>query len=356
MNNILRKLAFLSLLAFSSLVWAQAPSNDECTGAIDFGTLPAPGACDGSIQDGAAVTMNSQTTANATGASPYVYLTGCSGGGDMQAPALDTWYSFTASGSTLNMDISGFSNASIGLWGGTCAVPVGQGCANVGGSGNASFTFTSLTIGSTYYIQISGGNATATDSDFSITLDNDIDCNDCLITSSLTASPLPVNGTYLPGQVVTFCYTVSNWVETNQNWFHGVQVTMGAGWDGNITNYVAPAECGYNPPGPGAPTGSWDYYSSVTSEVTGQVFGEGFYFDNDSPASSDPGLTNSFGDATGGSCSWTSCWDLTVDATCVTAADLNVQINTSGDGESGGWTSSLCSRSNYKLCRNYDLL
>ncbi|WP_035119035.1 PKD-like domain-containing protein, partial [Flavobacterium cauense] len=342
MKNFITKivLSVIFITVFGSLSWAQ-PANNNCSTATSFGSLPTPGACSSGLQDGATVTLSNQTTVGATGASPYVYLTGCTGGGPMQAPALDTWYSFTATGTILNLSIAGFPNASVGIWGGTCGTPTGIACLNVPAGGNGTITIPSLTIGNTYYIQISGGTSSATDSNFSITLDNDIDCNDCLRASTLTATPAPVNGTYAPGQVVRFCYTVTQWVETSANWFHGVQISMGPGWTGAITGTTPATQCGYNPPGPGDPgAGVWAFYNSVTSSATGSTFGPGFFFDNANVAGSDPG--QNFGDVTDGTCTWTFCWDLTVSSTCVAGQSLSVSVNTTGDGESGSWSSVAC--------------
>jgi hypothetical protein len=173
------------------------------------------------------VTLAGQSTVGATGDNPYTYITNCSGGGDMTSPALDTWYSVIASGTILNIDISGFPNASIGAWTGTCGNLVAAGCMNVNGTGNGTLTITQTTAGTVYYIQVSGGTSTATDNNFTISVDSDIDCDDCLVASTLTATPTPSNGAYAPGQVVTFCYEITEWDQQNTNWLHGVQLTFG---------------------------------------------------------------------------------------------------------------------------------
>ena len=93
----IQQLLFVIIISLAGTinVFAQ-PANDGPCGATSMGTLPAPGACVSGVQNGAPVTLNNQTTVGATGATPYVYQTGCSGGGPQQAPALDTWYSFVA--------------------------------------------------------------------------------------------------------------------------------------------------------------------------------------------------------------------------------------------------------------------
>ena len=311
-------------------VYAQ-PANDDCTGATSFGSLNTPGACIAGLQNGTTTTLAGQSTVGATGLNPYTYLTACSGGGDMTSPALDTWYSFVATGTTINVSIAGFPNASVGLWEGPCANLTGRGCMNVNGSGNGTFSVTQATIGTTYYIQVSGGTSTAVDNNFSLTVDNDIDCDDCLRASTLTSTPNPVNGAYTPGQVVTFCYTVTEWSQENTNWFHGVQIAFGAGWTGAITNTVPAATCDGG-------LGQWGYYPAGIAGMPGP----GFYFDGDlfNAPNGDP--TTNYGDnCQGTGLGWTFCFDLTV-AACSPGADLGVTINTTADGETGSWSSLGC--------------
>jgi len=325
----------LTIVLFSATAYAQ-PVNDDCSGAINIGTLLSPGACIGGIQDGAPITLNNQTTVDATSPNPYDYQTACQGGGDMTVFALDTWYMFTASGTTVNVSISGYNNAEMAIYSGTCGNLLGLGCST-----NGTMVVNQTVVGQTYYMQISGNTTSATDNNFSINIDNDIDCNDCLTLSSLTASPQPVNGGYTPGQVVSFCYTVSNFNEINTNWFHGVQISMGAGWTGTFSNITPAADCNVDvTPGIGnAGAGVWSWYpGGVTSSANGTVWPAGFYFDNANITGTNAG--NNFGDP--GNCGWTFCWDLTVSSTCLNGASLNVNVNTTGDGESGSWASPGC--------------
>ncbi|MFN7012909.1 MAG: beta strand repeat-containing protein, partial [Bacteroidia bacterium] len=325
-------------LITSSLAFAQ-PANDNCNNATSLGALPTPGACISGNQDGAPITLNNQSTVGATGANPYPSLTGCASGGNMQSPALDVWYTFVATGTSADVAISGFPNASIGVWtGNNCNNLTGVSCGNIPAGGNGTISIPTITIGTTYYIQVSGGTTTATDNNFSISVDNDIDCNDCLRTSTLVANPAPVNGTYAPGQVVRFCYTVSQWEQPNANWFHGVQITFGVGWTGTFTNVTPAATC-QNIPGPGS-DGNWLFFPTGIGNNNSVNWGTGFYFDTPD-AGTDP--RDNFGDnCSGTGNTWTFCWDLTVSAACVAGQNLNVIVNTSGDGESGSWTNAAC--------------
>ena len=335
-----RAILLISAISFWGEAYAQV-ANDDCSGATSMGTLPTPGICNTltGLQNGVPVTFTGQSTVGAVAENPYSYITACNGGGNMASPALDTWYSFVASGTIVNVNITGFPNASVGLWEGPCNNLAGRGCVILNAAGNGVLTVTQIIPGTTYYIQISGANDVQTDNNFSIAVDNDIDCDDCLRTSTLTASPTPVNGAYTPGQVVTFCYTVTAWEQENTNWFHGVQLAYGPGWTGVVSNPVPAATCQ-------AGGGSWDYYPAGIGVANAQNWGQGFYFDDDYdifgfPApDGDP--TNNFGDdCSGTGLNWTFCFDLTV-GPCGAGADLSVAVNTSGDGESGNWTSNGC--------------
>ncbi|MFN5785889.1 MAG: hypothetical protein ACK457_07950, partial [Flavobacteriia bacterium] len=323
----------LAVALFSAIPAFAQPTNNECSGATSLGTLPTPGACVSGLQNGVPVTFNNQTTVGATAGNPYVYQTGCSGG-NMTTFALDTWYSFVASGTTANINITGFPNANVALWSGNCGNLLGRGCTILPNGGSGTLTVTQISPGQTYYIQVSGNSTTATDNSFSIAVDNDIDCDDCMLNATITANPPPVNGGYQPGQQVQFCYTVNGWDQQNTNWFHGVQITMGTGWTGAITNAV-PAATEQNIIGPGF-DGAWYYFPTGIGNVNGQNWGPGFYFET---AQNGTAPNNNYGDdCDGTACSWTFCWTLTVKTNCTPGTPLTVTVNTSGDGESGSWS------------------
>lgn len=333
MKKLLIALVLLIVLVNFNL-YAQ-PANNNCNTAQSLGSLPATGPCSSGVQNGMPVVV-SGTTIGATATNPAVSILNCQGGtADQAAPANDVWYSFVATGSTLNVNITPGSPAlatpNIGLWTGSCSNLQAWGCGIGNSSGNLSATFTQIIVGQTYYIQVSGNNSTST-GNFNLSVDNDIDCNNCNIVASITASPTPLSGVYSPGQVVTFCYTVSNWSQQNTNWFHGIQISMGAGWTGTISNTVPAAVCqsigGYD--------GAWIYSNSGL----GTTFGPGFYFET---VLGGTDASNNFGDnCSGAGKSWTFCWNLTVDPGCAAGSDLSVTVNTSGDGESGSWYNTGC--------------
>ncbi|MDP2386708.1 MAG: PKD domain-containing protein [Bacteroidota bacterium] len=344
MKNIIFIFVFLS----SIKIFAQ-PANDECATPTAMGTLPTPGACAGGLQDGATLTFAGQTTVGATpslqgNGNTYQSILDCEGTlfNDQAGPALDVWYSFVPTGSIVNINITGFASANFGVWTGACNNLQAVGCSTDG-----SIVMEQMNAGQTYYLQVSGSNATGTDNSFTINIDNDIDCNDCFRNGTLTVNPLPVNGTYVPGTAVSFCFHIDQWQQTLTNWLHGVQMTFGNGWDLGSLTTTAPGSYGGS--------GAWAYYPGGTTATLGTVptgddvvWPAGFYYNTG--AVNNPG--NNFGDPipAGNTTTvynipageWNFCWSITTAVACNPGASLNVSVNTSGDGESGGWDDAGC--------------
>lgn len=153
---------------------------------------------------------------------------------------------------------------------------------------------------------------------------------------TFTASPPPVAGEYQSGQTVTFCYTVTNWTIVNVNWFHGISMAFGTGWD---MSTLAP---GPPPPTCGTSGGTWGWYNICdgTSGTALPPMGPGYFFDLDNDGN--PG--NNFGDLCSGAVDWEFCFSITTasGAACVDGASLNVTVNSYGDSESGSWGSAGC--------------
>ena len=330
----MRLLILLFILIFNNLVFAQ-PANDNCSSAQVI-SVPTPASCPSG--NGATVSV-SGTTINATASNPYPYMTGCSTGGTQNSPGLDVWYSFVATGTILNLNITAsFSTPNIGLWTGTCSALLGVDCAKGNGTGTLNYTNAALAPGVTYFIQISGNTSTA-EGTFNLTIDNDIDCNNCVTTASFTATPAPINGTYQAGQTVQICFTVNNIDQTSLNLLHGIEYSFGPGWDLSTLTTTTPTECNANPPGPGNASGIWKWYNSVTQSIAPfSNYGPGYFFESDDDAET-TNAGNNFGDYSSGGCSWTFCITLKVSGSCIDGQSLNIIINTLADGESGSWTS-----------------
>jgi len=152
----------------------------------------------------------------------------------------------------------------------------------------------------------------------------------CAGTQTFTLTPLPVGGTYLPGQTVTMCYIMTGYSQAGTNWIEGFDLTLGPGW-ASVTPQSAPANCGGNSTG-----GQWVWRTSVTSTTTPIVtVGPGYFFD----LSIDGNPGNDFGDS--GSCTWTFCVTLTVANVC-TPQSLLLQVTAGPDGLWGSYNSSSC--------------
>ena len=315
-------------------------SNDDCFNASPLGALPDPANCGNGPNNngqGDPVTFTNLTNVGAQTENPYTSLINCQGSGqDMASPATDVWYSFVPTGLSLDITINGLINdPNVALWTGNCGTLIGAGC-DIGSGGSLTTTIDQLNPGDTYYLQISGGDSND-EGTFDLTLQNNVDCNACLLSSTMTVDPLPVNGTYQPGTIVTFCFMVDEWNQTNTNWFQGVVPIMGSSWT-NLTPISSPQTCDSGP-------GIWDWFTGVTTPLGNS---NGFFFDgaiagfNPIP-DGDP--TNNFGDnCQGTGLNWEFCWQATVED-CPpgqTGDDLTVNVETYGDGETGNWSDVGC--------------
>lgn len=256
----------------------------------------------------------------------------------MPNPAADVWYTFTASSNIIDVSITGLNNPNMALYeGNSCNTIIGRGCAT-GSFGYLTATFQALRAGRRYYMMVAGGDAADTGR-FTLNITSRNDCDPCLIQSALTVNPLPANTVYQPGTTVRFCFTVTQWAPTAVNWIHAIIPTFGPGWNtSSLVPYPPPTCDGH---------GYWGWYNSVTSYQTGITIGPGFFYESDLGCPffcnpNDPG--DNYGDNCTGAVNFVYCWDITT-ASCPPARhadNLNVSINTYGDGESGSWTSFAC--------------
>jgi len=338
----LRKFLYVTVLLCCTIIsYAQVP-NDDCTNATPLGALPIPSNCGNGPNNngqGAPVTFNNLTNINSVTEFPYTTLINCQGGGnDMSSPATDVWYSFVATGNSLDLTIVGnIIQPNVGVWTGNCGALIGVGC-DIGAGGNLATTFDLITPGQTYYIQISGGNP-ADQGTFNLTLQNNNSCDDCLLASNMRVTPLPINGVYQAGTVVTFCFTITEWSQENQNWIHGVVPIMGAAW-GPITPVSAAVTCDWGP-------GMWAWFNNIPTPIGNS---NGFFFDGDIFNFPDGDPTNNFGDncqtalAPPDNVNWEFCWEATV-TDCPPGQngdDLSVLVDIFADGETGSWFNIAC--------------
>lgn len=309
---------------------------DDCASACDLGGLNPPAACPSNNSASTSFCLNN---IGATAENPYLYLTACNNGSDMSAPAADVWYQFSPSTNMMDIFVRGLNTPNIAIYEGpSCDLREGRGCA-VGSNGIVTTTFSNLTVGGNYYLQISGGDP-SDQGEFEVIFTSYNDCDPCNIGSTLTANPPPSNGRYGEGTVVTFTYNVYDWNPTSANWLHGVVPKFGPGWDMSTLTYVIPPSCDNS--------GEWGWYNSVTSSENGTTFGPGFFYDSrlGGPRDGNPG--NNYGDGGIASCrgsvDFTFEWSIQVGScTDINAGDgLNVTVQSYGDGQTGSWTSLAC--------------
>lgn len=324
-----RFLPIIALLLFASVgVFAQ-PANDLCQNATAF---PALILGVQSCQNGTNLSANPEF--------PYPVQGACQPGGSTitSNPASDVWFSFVAVGNELVLNLtSTMTNANIGVYQGTCGSLQGIGCYTSNNGNIAGATFAPLAPGQTYFVQVSGGNVADT-ANFQLCLTNNQNTSICLNTTQLVVNPQPTNGTYSPGDTVSFCYSVIGYTQQGANWFHGITPAFGAGWILPPINLVAPASCDGQ--------GAWSWYPSITSSATGQTAGFGCYYETGagSPTGqmdNNPG--NNYGDNST-TCTWTFCWDLVVDTAQGASTDLSIDITHYGDGQIGSWSSFSCTQ------------
>lgn len=320
-----------------------SPVPDDCSVACDFGSLPTPPPCTTgqSVSSGNTATFN-LSNVGATAGNPYSQVGSCA------SPSSDVWYRFTATGTQLLLAITSDPNdplvtPNVSLYNGNnCNALLPLTCFQGSGGSLSQQTYAPITPGSVYYLQISGGNPQDV-GNFTLTIKNNYDCDNCLLADNMQINPAPVNGTYPPNTTVNFCFTVSNYNQTAANWLHGVALSFGSGWD--LTT-LAPVTI---PPSCATTTGAfWGFYQSVTGSNSGVTYGPGFFYETSSGNSNgvvDNNPGNNFGDVgVGTACPVTFCWRITTKpaGSCVNGNSLNVGVNTLGDYESGSWSSTGC--------------
>lgn len=216
--------------------------------------------------------------------------------------------------------------------------------------------------------------------------DNSVCNKNNSLTVTATSMGSPLAGPYQAGELVSFCYTITNFTQSNCNYLQGIVPSFGSCWDPvsfdaqgkpvTITTPLATAgviqPC---PPGPpcawaacvGTPAGAWSWFpaSSVTynninnpSIPNGTALGAGWFFltsysSTTGSCTGDPtDPDNSFGDSNFPSCTdssldWTVCFQLQARTNGVTACingqtDCSVTIKTYADGEIGVWDQIAC--------------
>lgn len=327
---------FLLFSSFSAQAQICTNLSDSCVNACYLGILPAPnGTCQQNVAInylGASVSF-SLTSAGAFADFPYIFASPT-----QDYPASDVWYKMTVTGNQLF-----FTFSSTQILNPNIAIYKGNACYNFqavyfgkGANGLLADTVNYLSANQTYYIQISG-NTPLEKGAFSLTLQNNNKCDECL--QEAIFETIPPNTAVTAGDTVEFSFTVLSYSHAiNNNWLHGVELLVGAGWDSlSVTPTQIPSSCivgnGVN----------WDFYPTVTGGIFNQTYKRGFYYDSNAGGPLDGNPGNNFGDFEAGQgappCSLTYKWKMVALQGC---GNLKVRVNTLSDSESGSWTGYGC--------------
>ena len=350
--------------------------NEDCASAATL-TLNAPGAGQACLTD---CNAGASAGLNFSGSNAFCEDT----------PNETVWYEFTTGNTTANIDIdlssTDLSDPEFTLFqGNACVSPWTIVDCVEGTAGNASSLAVPVVPNTTYVIAIS--DATADNGDFTLCIEQHEDNSACNTNSAMTVTATslgsPLNGPYLPGEVVSFCYSINGWLSaaTGCNYLQGIVPTYGDCWDpvsfdvqGQPFVTTALTTNGATFPG-GAPAGTWAWQPAGTvlynlpgpsnlGLVAGDDVGAGWFFTSSYQAhGGDPDL--SFGDhdiclGAAGACAaggwtgdcvdqtdvWTVCFNLIAKgSTACTAGetDCSVNIKSYADGEIGSWTNVGCS-------------
>ncbi len=318
---------YLLLIIFCPLFAFAQTSNDDCGNATSFGTLtPFVQTC---------LTGNTLT---ALGELPYINQGYCFGGVGAPAPAADVWFTFTAVGNLLDIVLdSNMDTSMVALYQNTCGGLIGLKCIVNESGGFINTSFSPVSVGVTYYIQISGGSIFDI-GNYSLCINSYQTFEAiCIIDQTITVDPPPYLGTYEAGQTVEICILVGGYQENSADWFDGFVPVFGSAWDLSTLVPVSPASCDGN--------GSWDWYDSVQGTSTyaqtnvGAV-GPGYFYDRDNDGN--PG--NDFGDySSGNACNWEFCMTISTVASCPPGfdeEDLSIEFFNYSDSEAGSWNAS----------------
>jgi len=280
----------------------------------------------------------------------------CSPGGLFSGFGADVWYTFSPTYSgCLRITVDGLEAPEFNVLEGFGGCLAGLELICESGSGGTVSGTIEVSAFQQYRLRVSGGSQ-ADQGYFNLSVqriscqeaDNADPEDNCLIDDRLELNPLPGEGNlYLPGQTVEVCYTITGWNNIQDNWLHGVQVELGAGWDQFSIQPDYVESCNL--------AGQWIWLDSWTSCNTGNTYGPGFAYESSQgigcggfPNDFNPG--NNWGDG-GGPCTTVPggfperrfCWTMEV-LSCQSTddMDLGIDITVLGDGESGSWELDAC--------------
>ncbi|GIV43379.1 MAG: hypothetical protein KatS3mg035_0502 [Bacteroidia bacterium] len=286
------------------------------------------------------------------------------------------WYSLTTPANAATLDITLSSPTMLNPY---FTVFTTSDCNNFsiinctrGSTNNASFYNINVAPNTTYLIAVS--NDGTVEGDFELCVNVQVDNSACNVDNSLvvtaTSMGSPFTGPFKPGEIVTFCYTINQFIQTNCNYLQGIVPTFGDCWDPTFLSVQGepPVTVPLQTAGTittglcaGLPAGTWQWfpagsviYNNIGGPMANQPLPGGWYFRNITGplafgcvAPADP--DDAWGDSNSGcgnnSHTWQVCFQLRAkDITACNSGntDCSVSIKTYADGEIGVWNNIGC--------------
>lgn len=300
---------------------------------------------------------------------------------DMNRPSV--WYRFTIPNqvTSINVSISSgqLNTPYFAIFSSTNCTNFSVVYCKKGSLGSVNANQIMVQPNASYYLVVADDNNNQGNFDLCIT--PILNPNVCNINSSLvvtqTSKGSPLSGPFLPDEIVTFCYTITQFNQTGCNYLQGIVPTFGDCWDTNFLNplgqpvVITPIQtagiissCGGGCPCANQSAGTWNWFGSgvvnynniLGSYPPGTPLPAGWYFLSTinpsttlcSPSPNDP--NNSIGDSNYPFCSvnnltWQVCFQLKVkssNACNVGNTNCFVSIKTFTDGEIGAYNSNAC--------------
>lgn len=180
-------------------------------------------------------------------------------------------------------------------------------------------------------------------------------CNNApLLYANNTSLGSPLEGPYLPGETVQFCYEIPEWEKLSCNGLQGIVPSFGPGWDSTyfeINGRPTDVDSMLIP----IANGTWKWEALGTARynftnpsqgyVAGQGLPPGWYFTNlDDPEPND-NPNQSIGDLIDcdeDTSAWKVCWSLRTYDECTEDLDCSVTVKSFADGEIGRNISQTC--------------
>ena len=270
-----------------------------------------------------------------------------------------TWFKVRTDGTARQMTISvsseEFNTPQVSVMQSTdCQGFVRYDC-NIGDDGFVQIVNIDVQPDTAYYIVV--GDAQGREGTFTLCasiLDVQFCNKDARLYATSTSKGSPLEGPYLPGEEVQFCYEVPVWDKLDCNGIQGIQPTFGPGWDTlNFNLFGMPwvIDTMLVP----IADGTWDWYplggvrynfsNPFQGYIGGQGLPPGWYFTN----LGDPPPTDGPDDTTGDivtclddSTTWKVCFTLRTYDFCINDMDCSITVKSFADGEIGSQVSQAC--------------